>query len=402
MMKQLDLFGFAEEPAEKKTAQENRASEPEENKKEVVEEVKPAIENTQENTLIFSNAIFGVKVKLKEVPEEKVAIPSEEETFPADEDAPAIQQPLIEPQAVEPEIFIDENIVVEEPLVETIITPVFEEEVFPVDEDAPVIQQSLIEPQAVEPEIFIDENIAVEEPLIEATITPAFEEEVFPVDEEAPVIQQPLIKQQDIQPSIFIDENITVEEPLNETTAKPVFEEEIFRVNEDAPVIQTAKNEAAKTDAVTEFSLSIKQKPKKETKPAAKNKRGRKSFKDIDAEIELVDVPEDDVLFEKQYYTISIVAKWFNVNTSLIRYWENEFDILKPRKNRKGDRLFRPEDVKNIQVIYYLLRQRKFSLEGAKSYLKQNKQKADTDIQLIQSLTKFRSFLLELKANLEI
>lgn len=129
-------------------------------------------------------------------------------------------------------------------------------------------------------------------------------------------------------------------------------------------------------------------------------KRGRKSFKEIDAELDLVEVPDDEILFEKQYYAISQVAKWFHVNTSLVRYWENEFDILKPRKNRKGDRLFRPEDVKNLQVIYYLLRQRKFSIEGAKKYLKENRKNADTNVQLIQSLTKFRSFLLELKANL--
>ena len=129
-------------------------------------------------------------------------------------------------------------------------------------------------------------------------------------------------------------------------------------------------------------------------------KRGRKSFKEIDAEVSLVSVPDDEELFQKQYYAISQVAKWFNVNTSLLRYWENEFDVLKPRKNRKGDRLFRPEDIKNLQVIYYLLRQRKFSIEGAKKYLKENKKSADTNIQLIQSLTKLKGFLLELKANL--
>ncbi len=137
-------------------------------------------------------------------------------------------------------------------------------------------------------------------------------------------------------------------------------------------------------------------------KKAAKipSKRGRKSFKDIDAELNLVEVPDDEELFKKMYYPISEVAKWFNVNTSLVRFWENEFDILKPRKNRKGDRLFRPEDIKNLQVIHYLLRQRKFSIEGAKKYLKQNKSKAEVNIQLIQSLTRFRSFLLEMKANL--
>ncbi len=130
-------------------------------------------------------------------------------------------------------------------------------------------------------------------------------------------------------------------------------------------------------------------------------KRGRKSFKDMDDEVGLVELPDDENLFKRQYYPISQVAKWFNVNNSLLRYWENEFDILKPRKNRKGDRLFRPEDIKNLQIIYYLLRQRKFTIEGAKEYLKANKDKADISIQLIKSLTKFKAFLLELRINLE-
>ncbi|MBG9375538.1 MerR family transcriptional regulator [Panacibacter sp. DH6] len=116
----------------------------------------------------------------------------------------------------------------------------------------------------------------------------------------------------------------------------------------------------------------------------------------------MVDVPADEVLFQKQYYAISEVAKWFHVNPSLLRYWEAEFTVLKPRKTRKGDRLFRPEDVKNLQLIYYLLRQRKFSIEGARQYMKDNRKKADAQMQLIQSLTKFRAFLLEWKANLGV
>jgi DNA-binding transcriptional MerR regulator len=137
--------------------------------------------------------------------------------------------------------------------------------------------------------------------------------------------------------------------------------------------------------------------------PSAKpaGKRGRKSFKEMDSEADLIEVPADEILQQKLYYSISEVAGWFKVNTSLLRYWENEFDILQPRKTRKGDRLFRVEDIKNLQLIYFLLRQRKFSIDGAKNYLKNNKQEADTQVQLVESLTKFRSFLLELKANLE-
>src|SRR3982750_2884285 len=127
--------------------------------------------------------------------------------------------------------------------------------------------------------------------------------------------------------------------------------------------------------------------------------RGRKPLKDFEADIEQVEVPDDEILFQKQYYSIGEVATMFKVNTSLIRYWENEFDILEPRKNRKGDRFFKPSDVKNLLLIHDLLRRRKFTIEGAKEFIKKNKQ-AREKFEMIQSLQKLRSFLLELKANL--
>jgi len=136
------------------------------------------------------------------------------------------------------------------------------------------------------------------------------------------------------------------------------------------------------------------------TEQKTPSKRGRKSFKEINLDVALLEIPEDDVLFQKQYYSITEVAEWFHVNASLLRFWEREFDILKPRKNRKGDRLFRPEDIKNLRIIYYLLRQQKYSIEGAKQFLKDNKKKAEMQTQLVEALTKFRSFLLELRANL--
>jgi DNA-binding transcriptional MerR regulator len=137
--------------------------------------------------------------------------------------------------------------------------------------------------------------------------------------------------------------------------------------------------------------------PQKES--SSKSTRGRKSLKDLESLAEHVLVPPDDVLFQKQYYSIGEVAQMFNVNTSLIRYWENEFDMLEPRKNRKGDRFFKPEDVKNIQLIYDLLRRRKFTIEGARAFLKKNSL-AKEKYEMIQSLQKLRSFLLELKAHL--
>ena len=140
---------------------------------------------------------------------------------------------------------------------------------------------------------------------------------------------------------------------------------------------------------------------KKTTTQKTASKRGRKSFKDMDSEADLIEIPEDEILQQKLYYSISEVAGWFKVNTSLLRYWENEFDILQPRKTRKGDRLFRVEDIKNLQLIYFLLRQRKFSIDGAKNYLKNNKQEADKQVRISESLTRFKSFLLEMKANLQ-
>jgi DNA-binding transcriptional MerR regulator len=130
-----------------------------------------------------------------------------------------------------------------------------------------------------------------------------------------------------------------------------------------------------------------------------KSTRGRISLKEADSGADLIDIPDDEILFTKLYYPIGTVAEMFKVNQSLIRFWENEFDILKPRKNGKGDRLFRPEDVKNLKLIYNLLRERKYTMEGAKDFLK-NSKKADEKFAMIESLKKIKGFLLELKANL--
>jgi hypothetical protein len=112
-----------------------------------------------------------------------------------------------------------------------------------------------------------------------------------------------------------------------------------------------------------------------------------------------VQVPDDEELYSKLYYPISDVAKMFQVNISLIRFWEKEFDILKPRKNRKGDRLFRPEDVKNLQLIYFLLKEKRYTIEGAKTFLKKGK-KVNEQFETIELLKNIRSMLLELKAGL--
>jgi len=162
-----------------------------------------------------------------------------------------------------------------------------------------------------------------------------------------------------------------------------------FDFIEPAPKKEEGKKEERKKD------FSKKQVADKKVKST----RGRKSLKSFDGEADFVEIPEDDILFEKLYYPIGDVAHMFKVNTSLIRYWENEFDILKPKKNTKGDRHFRPEDVKNLQLIYHLLRERKYTIEGAKEFLKNSKDAAQK-FQMIKSLQKLKSFLLELKASL--
>lgn len=131
------------------------------------------------------------------------------------------------------------------------------------------------------------------------------------------------------------------------------------------------------------------------------SKRGRKSLKEIETEADLIDIPPDEILFQKQYYSMGEVSGMFRINLSLLRFWEKEFDIIKPKKNKKGDRFFRPVDVKNLQLIHHLLRHRKFTVEGAKDYLKKHGQVADKQFEIVQSLEKLKGFLLELKANLD-
>jgi DNA-binding transcriptional MerR regulator len=134
--------------------------------------------------------------------------------------------------------------------------------------------------------------------------------------------------------------------------------------------------------------------------PAMKKaKKGRPQTVKKTTDIAMLDIPEDEILYSKQYYPIGEVAAMFRVNISLVRFWENEFDILKPRKNRKGDRFFRPDDVKNLKLIYFLLKERKYTISGAKSFIKSGK-KVNERFEAIESLKNIRAMLLELKSGL--
>lgn len=103
---------------------------------------------------------------------------------------------------------------------------------------------------------------------------------------------------------------------------------------------------------------------------------------------------------EKLYYSIGEVAKAFGVNTSLIRFWEKEFDVIQPKKNAKGNRKFTPQDIKNLELIYHLVKERGFTLEGAKVHLKEEKKKTLSNFEIIRKLQHIRAELVKIKDNL--
>ncbi len=110
-------------------------------------------------------------------------------------------------------------------------------------------------------------------------------------------------------------------------------------------------------------------------------------------------MPFKEKTIEKLYYSISEVADMFDVNNSLIRFWEKEFDIIRPKKNKKGNRMFTKEDIENFRVIYHLVKERGFTLQGAQQKLKENKTDTVNKVEVIHRLGKVKEFLLDLKEN---
>lgn len=103
---------------------------------------------------------------------------------------------------------------------------------------------------------------------------------------------------------------------------------------------------------------------------------------------------------DKLYYSIGEVAELFEVNPSLIRYWEKEFDTMKPAKNRKGNRVFTKEDLDHLRVIYHLVKERGYTLQGARDKIRQNRGEVVRDMEITQTLIRMKEFLLELKKDL--
>ncbi|MDI9358823.1 MAG: MerR family transcriptional regulator [Phycisphaerales bacterium] len=131
------------------------------------------------------------------------------------------------------------------------------------------------------------------------------------------------------------------------------------------------------------------------------SKRGRKSIADINADNKLLSIPDDETLAKKLYYSITEVAKWFHVSPHLLRYWEVQFKDLKPKKNKKGDRFYSVENIKQLEVIYFLLREKKLSVGGAQQYLDRKKgKKMDDEMFVRDTLKNMRNFLLLLKESL--
>jgi len=108
-----------------------------------------------------------------------------------------------------------------------------------------------------------------------------------------------------------------------------------------------------------------------------------------------INLPED-----KRYYSIGELARAFDVNASLIRFWDKEFDILKPKKNAKGNRMFTPEDVKNLKLIYHLVKERGFTLDGAKTHLKESQKKTLDTFEIISKLESIKNQLIQIKNEL--
>lgn len=111
-------------------------------------------------------------------------------------------------------------------------------------------------------------------------------------------------------------------------------------------------------------------------------------------------MPYKEQKIEKLYYTIGEVASMFDVNTSLIRFWEKEFDVIKPKRNKKGNRLFTKQDVENFYIIYHLVKEKGLTLDGARKKMKENKEDTINNFEVIKSLKNIKELLLEVKNSL--
>jgi DNA-binding transcriptional MerR regulator len=111
-------------------------------------------------------------------------------------------------------------------------------------------------------------------------------------------------------------------------------------------------------------------------------------------------MPYKEKKVEKLYYTIGEVATMFNVNPSLIRFWEKEFDIIKPKKNKKGNRFFTIQDIDNFRLIYHLVKEKGLTLQGARKKIRDNREDTNNNFEVIKTLTDIKTLLQEIKESL--
>jgi DNA-binding transcriptional MerR regulator len=111
-------------------------------------------------------------------------------------------------------------------------------------------------------------------------------------------------------------------------------------------------------------------------------------------------MPFKEPEIKKLYYSIGEVAELFGVNTSTIRFWEKEFDHIKPKKNKKGNRLFNETEIDKLKVIYHLVKERGYTLDGARKKLKDNPTEVEHTAEIVQRLNEIKGFLLDLKESL--
>ncbi|MGN0003674.1 MAG: MerR family transcriptional regulator [Sphingobacterium composti] len=111
-------------------------------------------------------------------------------------------------------------------------------------------------------------------------------------------------------------------------------------------------------------------------------------------------MPYKEREINKLYYTMGEVTEMFDVNASQIRFYEREFDILQPKKNKKGNRLFTKEDIANLKIIFNLVKDKGYTLQGAREYLKTNKSEAKENQRVVDSLERLKSFLIEVRDSL--
>lgn len=165
------------------------------------------------------------------------------------------------------------------------------------------------------------------------------------------------------------------------------------------------KEDLKNISIVPQDTILLKNTPTLEKKSSEitnqRRKGGRITIKQMEESLKKINLPSKEVLAEKMYYPITEVASWFSVNSSLLRYWEKEFDFIKPRKNKKGDRFYTVDDIAKIELIFNLLRVKKFTIEGAKEFIRFAHKNQEHKNQVLTRLTKIKENLSQLKQKIE-